>query len=96
VLCRPAGADCEAKVHDFGTPVGRYHHVGGLEIPVDDTMLVSVLQRIGELTSDTADTLRRPTPRCGHRVQAAALDELHSYEGHPVDNADLMHGTNVE
>ena len=59
----------EAEVEELHPPVGRQHHVLGLQVPVDDPLRVRRGQRVGDLlcrsrrTSATGEDPRRCAPR---------------------------------
>ena len=42
----------EAEVEHLHPPVGRHHHVGGLEVAVDDASLVRRGERVGDCFAD--------------------------------------------
>ena len=44
--------DGEAEIEDLYSAAGRDHHVGRLQIPVDDAFLVRGLERLSHLARD--------------------------------------------
>ena len=83
----------DAEVGDLHAPTRREQHVARLHVAVDDTVVVGVCQRVGDLRPDRRHLGRRQrTALLELGPQAAALHELHHDEGlgaaAPVVDAD--------
>ncbi len=77
----------EAEVEDLDLSVGRELHVGGLEVAVDDPLLVRGLERLGDLPRDGEGLVERERAALQPFGEVFALDELHD-EG--ADAARLL------
>ena len=77
----------EAEVEDLDLPVGRELDVGGLEVAVDDPLLVRRLERLGDLPRDGEGLVERQRAALQPFGEVFALDELHD-EG--ADAARLL------
>ena len=63
----------DAEVHHLDVPVGADHHVGGLQIPMDDPPRVREVQRVGDFGRDAKRHLQsaaRPAASCSFSVYA--------------------------
>ena len=69
----------QAEVEHLDRAVGADLDVGGLEIAMDDALLVRGLERVGDLPRDRR-ALRRAAiaPRAIRSASVVALDELHA------------------
>src|SRR5437763_1334845 len=67
----------EAEVGDLGRALRREQDVGGLEIAVDDALVVGSLHGAGDLFEKGGSLLRRLRLAVDLPRQAAALDVLH-------------------
>ena len=80
----------EAEVHDLHVPLRRHHHVGGLEVAMDDAAAMGGVERLGQLVRDV-DHLAHGQQRAARGgVQRLALDVLHHDEDAAVGVADLV------
>ncbi len=77
----------EAEVEDLDLAVGRELDVGGLEVAVDDSLLVRRLERLGDLPRDGEGLVEGERPALQPLGEVFALDELHD-EG--ADAARLL------
>jgi hypothetical protein len=59
---------CDAEVEQLDRGAREHHHVVGLEIAVDDAVLVRRLQRVGDLARDADDAARRQRAALEHAV----------------------------
>ena len=81
----------EAEVQDLHAPVLRHHHVGGLEVAVDDALVVSRGERLGERGGDLEDPVHREPALGDQPVERLTLDELHRQEVDAVRFLDRVH-----
>jgi hypothetical protein len=85
----------EAEIEDFDLAVLVQHDVLGLEIAVDDPLLVRLGQRARDGPRD-AQRLGDAEPAARHlRLQRGPLDELHRDVDAAVDLADVVDGGDV-
>jgi hypothetical protein len=77
----------EAEIEDLDLALGRELDVPGLEVPVDDSLLVSGLERLGDLAGDGEDLFEREGAALQPLGEILSLDELHD-EG--ADTARLL------
>ena len=70
----------DAKVHELDHVVGGQHHVGRLDVPVNDAAFMSVTQRRQDLRNVADGILEGIRPRLDSFLQGRALDELHDHE----------------
>jgi hypothetical protein len=85
----------QAEVHDLHMPLGRQHHVGGLQIAVDDRPPMRFLEGLGQLVRDLDRLADRQQALARAGLQRLALHVLHRDERPPVGLADLVHLANV-
>ena len=85
------GADifCESEVEDFEATVGQNHYVGGLQVSVDDALLMGGGERIREGAADGKDAVKRQSVLGDDAVERLPVHELH---GEEVDAVGLFHG----
>lgn len=83
-----------AEVTDLHRAVGQPHDVGGLEVAVDDALLVRVAEGVGDLFRDVDDMLD------GQRVllvllkelaQVVPVEQLHDEVEHALVLAEVVH-----
>ena len=60
----------QTKVQDLDAAIGRDHHVGRLQISVDDSLVVGRFQRLGNLQADAQGIIN------GNRVGLELLAEI--------------------
>ncbi len=70
----------QAEVEDLDLPVRRHLHVRGLEVAVDDALLVRLLEGLGDLLRDGDRLVDRNRPALQALGEVFALDELHGEE----------------
>ncbi len=68
------------EVEDLDVTIGRDHHVGRLEVAVNDAAIVRMRERRGNLRRISPDAVYRETRSPDHRRQALTLDEFHDQE----------------
>ena len=71
----------EPEVEDLHAPVRRDEEVLGLEVPVDDPLLVRRREAAGHLHGPVEGLARRGTPRRQSLSQRLAFEELHDENG---------------
>ena len=67
----------EPEIHDFGLPVFSDEDVGGLDVAVDDVLVVRVLKRITKLCDETAGMGRCHLIAMNQTMQVQTVDVLH-------------------
>jgi hypothetical protein len=82
----------QAEVQDLHPPVRRHHHVGGLQVAVDDALLVGRGQSVREGRSDRHQALDRHPALGDELVERLPLDELHGQEVDALGLLDGVHG----
>ena len=73
----------EAEVEHLDLAVRRQLDVRGLEVAVDDALLVGFLERLGDLPRDRERLVDGDRPALQPRREVLALDELHHQEVGP-------------
>ncbi len=86
----------DAEVGELAAARGRDHHIGRLDVAVDDAVLLRVVERVGHLRGD----LRRRGERgarqlAQHLLQRASLEQLHRDVGHAGVLADVEDGDDI-
>ena len=71
----------EPEVEHLHGAVGAHLDVGGLQVAVDDAVLVRGLERLGNLTRDRQRVLERQRPLRDAGAQIVTLDEFHDQRG---------------
>jgi len=71
----------EAEVHDEGLAGSREHDVLGLQVPVDDPLLVGARDRAHDPPHDPERLLERHLAALDPRPERPSLDERHDQEG---------------
>ena len=79
----------EAEVEYFDAAFVGDHHVGGLEVAMDNALVVSSGERIGECAGNLENLLHRQAASADDAVERLALDQFH---GEEVDVAGLFDG----
>ena len=86
----------QAEVHDHGFAAGRHHHVGRLQVAMDDALAVGVFQGQGDLADDLGGaTLRHRDFRINLLFERRAGDVRHRDERPAVDLPGVEHGADV-
>jgi hypothetical protein len=70
----------EAEVGQLDTALDVHEHVLGLDVAVDDALVVRVLERVADLGHDRQGLARREAALAHQPAQVRALDELHQQE----------------
>ena len=88
----------QAEIQQLGA-ARREHHVGRLQIPMDDTMLMGRRQRVGDLDGVPQCLIQWDHAAAQARSERLALDELHHeilmLEAADVGFSDVMQGADV-
>ena len=74
----------EAEVEHLEPAVGREHHVVGLQVAVQDALLVRRRHRVGERDREREEALHGEAARRDRLAERLALDELHRQEAQPA------------
>ena len=82
-ICRPG----EAEVQHLDRAVLAHLDIGGLEVAMDDTLLVRGFERVGNLPGDGQRLVERDGPARDPLRQVLALDQFHD-EGVHVRRPD--------
>ena len=67
----------DAEVHDFGVAVGGQHHVGRLQIAMNNAALAGEFERFGNLRGNSQGVSHRQRSAGEAGFERLALDELH-------------------
>ena len=70
----------QAEVEDLDLAVRRHLHVGRLQVPVDDALLVGFLEGLGDLLRDRDRLVDRNRPALQSLREVLALDEFHGQD----------------
>ena len=81
-VVRPGPGLREPEVQDLDLAVRGDLHVGGLEVAVDDALLVRFLEGLGDLAGDRDRVLHRHRAALEPLGEVLTLDELHRQEVH--------------
>ena len=96
VLCRfGLGQLGQPEVEDLHVAVIRDHHVGRLEIPVDDALRMGCSQCIGDRSADLEDFRQGQPVGREDLVQALAFDQFHGEEADALVFLDRVHVDDV-
>ena len=92
VLILRAGEAGDAKVHDLDPAVRQKHDVLGLDVPVDDALLVGMVQRVQHLLAEVDHLFpgEGAAPAVHVFLQGDAVDVLHHDELEPVGDRDVV------
>ena len=85
----------QAEVEDLHAPVARHEEVLGLQVPVDDPLLVRRREAVRDLQGVVDGLARREPPGRERRPQRLALEELLDDVRRAVVGADVVHGREV-
>ncbi len=85
----------DAEVEDLDPPVLRQEEVGGLEVAVDDAVLVRGGEAAGDLLGVLDGLAERQRAGGEHLAERAALEELGDEVGGAVVGADVEEGEDV-
>ena len=85
----PALIFARPKSSTFTEPLAAHHDVRGLEVAVDDALVVGGRQRFGQCRADRHEAVDRHPALGDELVERLALDELHRQE---VDAVGLLDG----
>jgi len=83
---------CKAEVKDLDDSLAGDHHVAGLQIAMDDALLMRGLERLGHLARDVQCFGERHGSALQPRGQRLPVDELHdqgSARGRVFETVDL-------
>ena len=80
----------EAEVHDLDVAVLGEHHVGRLQVAVDDAPLVRRFERLGDLLRHAQCFRERQRPGPQPLFERLAADELHRNAGAALERRDLV------
>ena len=81
----------QAEVEDLDTPTFADHDVGGLQVAMDDSLLVGSGQGVGERHGDVEEPTGEETAFGDEEVEGLSLDELHRQEVDAVRLLDREH-----
>jgi hypothetical protein len=81
---------CSAEIEHLHAAIGGHHHVGGLEVPVDDAFSMRGRERIRDGRRNGEQTIDREAALRNHAVERLALDQLHREEVDAVGLFDRM------
>ena len=74
---------CQPEIENLDLTLGRDDDVGGLQIPVNDAVLVCSFQRLGDLAGDLQGFIDLDAARSGEPVsKRLPLNQLHRDEAH--------------
>ena len=91
-----AAGQAEVDDHRLAPRTGRLDHdVGGLQVAVDDLLLVRLLQGQGELAHQRRDLALRPALVADQGRQRLALDVGHRQVKLAIDFPGVIHGAEV-
>ena len=82
----------QAEIHNLGTPGGSEHDIVGLDIAVNDPLLVGGLKSPGQLDGQVQSLGQVEGAGAKKLPQVRAVDKLHGDEEPSVGFADLMDG----
>ena len=85
----------EAEVQDLGLPALRHEYVGGLDVPVHDSLGVCGLQRVGDLHREPQKLAGGQGPPVDVLLQRLAFQQLGRDEEPAVDLVDVVDGADV-
>ncbi len=86
---------CETEVENFGgTPLGD-ENVGGLDVAVNDSRVVSGVEGVGAVDADFEEEFDFQRVRGDEVLERSAVEKFHGDEGAAVVFADVVDGTDV-
>ena len=86
----------DAEVGDLGAAVAVEQDVGGLDVPVHDTVLVREVEAVADLPDQVGDLLEGEDALLGdHMLEGLALDVLHRDVGSGALLPDVVDGHDV-
>ena len=86
----------DAEVGDFYQTIFHYHHIGRLDVAMDDAMFVRKAQTIGDLRGDMGYFFdRQHDAGIENFTQFLAFQELHRHIGHAFRAADVVDGDDI-
>ena len=85
----------QAEVEHLDQPAGRQHHVGRLQIAMDDAFLVRSFERDGNLCRDRQRLVHRDRATRKALGEIVTFDEFHHQGGHAPALLEPVDGGNV-
>ena len=90
-----AGLLGETEVEDFGVAAAGDEDVGGLDVPVDDVLGVSGVERVCDLDAEVEKEFEVESFAFDEVLQGAAVEKLHDDEGLTALLADVVNRADV-
>jgi len=94
-LISPSGLARNAKVAHQHVALAVKHDVGRLDVPMDDTLPMSIVQRGGDLSEQMAQLVKRQTTDAQHVLEGAAVHVAHDNVGRVVRAVEIVHRQDV-
>ena len=86
----------DAEIHDLGAAVLENSNVRGLDVPVDDTLRVGILEPSGDVNQvEQSFGLRHESAVTDLVVQVLARQELLNQERRPVFDAEIENADDI-
>src|SRR4029077_12908959 len=78
ILC--ANLFRQTEVQNFDAALIRHHYIGGLQVTMNDALVVSSSQRLRNRASEVQNLIDRETSMGNESIERVTLDELHREE----------------